>query len=369
MEVYEAIEETMLDRKEETMEQLIKWRRELHQIPELDDNVEKTYAYLLNNIPSCLKEVCSVIKGNLCVYVSYQQERTVAIRADIDALPIHEHTNTDYASCHQGKMHACGHDGHMAMALGVLHELAHSQQSLPVNVLCIFQPSEETSGGAKRICETGILQKYHVCAVLGIHLWPMVPSHQLYSKPSLLFYASCEIDVHIQGRSAHCGKMEEGNDALKTGIHLYETMTYQQEHRLSFIGQIESGEGRNIVPSHCDMKGTLRSSTWKDLLKMKEEWKQQEQKGNIHCVFSEGYPPLYNDAHLYTQAAQVCSIEEVKQAFYLSDDFAYYGSYAPSLYLLLGCNGEHPLHSDQFDFDESCLKTGVSTYMKILQSF
>ena len=195
-------------------------RRALHRIPELDRALPETMEYLQNALSGLGCHVFSPMVSALCAYFDFGQETTIAFRSDADALPIQEQTGADYASCHPGKMHACGHDGHMAIALELARRLSE-KKAYPHNVLILFQPAEETTGGARDLCETGIFRQYRVEAVFGLHLWPGLPEGEIASRAGEMMARSCEVRVDVTGRSAHIARASQGLDALEAGAVFY----------------------------------------------------------------------------------------------------------------------------------------------------
>ena len=177
-------------------------RHALHRIPELDKELPETLAYLRGALAGLRCRVFSPTDGALCAWFDFGQEAAIAFRADIDALPIEEKTGLPYASTHPGKMHACGHDGHAAIVLELARRLS-KKESLPHNVLLVFQPAEETTGGAKDICDTGIFREYNVQAIFGLHLWPGLPAGTVASRKNELMARSCEVTVDVYGKSSH----------------------------------------------------------------------------------------------------------------------------------------------------------------------
>ena len=151
--------------------QIIEDRRALHRIPELGYQLPETLAYVRASLEKLSCAVFAPIEGAVCAFFDFGRESAVAFRADMDALPITERTGLPFASTHPGRMHACGHDGHMAIALELARRL-DEKKSLPHNVLLVFQPAEETIGGAEPICRSGVFEKYKVEAIFGLHLWP-----------------------------------------------------------------------------------------------------------------------------------------------------------------------------------------------------
>ena len=163
------------------MLQIIEDRRALHQIPELDRQLPETLAYLTAALAPLRCRLLRPMAGALCAYFDFGAAHTIAFRSDADALPVQEQTGLPFASHHPGKMHACGHDAHMAMLLELARRLDR-MAALPQNILLVFQPAEETTGGARDLCQTGIFREYGVEAIFGMHLWPDLPSGVIASR-------------------------------------------------------------------------------------------------------------------------------------------------------------------------------------------
>ena len=189
-------------------------RRQLHQIPELDRQLPLTAAYLRSVLEPLGCALLSPMEGSVCAFFDFGAQKAIAFRADMDALPIDEKTGAAYASRHPGAMHACGHDGHMAILLELARRLSRRKRSNR-NVLLVFQPAEEASGGAKEICDSGIFSEYNVEAIFGLHLWPGLQKGKLFSRPGEMMSRSAELDVDIFGKSAHIGRSWEGVDAME----------------------------------------------------------------------------------------------------------------------------------------------------------
>ena len=190
---------------------IIEDRRALHRIPELDSDLPQTMAYLEQALAGLKCRVFSPMQSALCAWYDFGQETAIAFRSAADALPILEKTGAAFASCHPGKMHACGHDGHMAIALELARRL-NEKKTLPHNVLIVFQPAADTTGGAKALCQTGVFDRYKVEAIFGLHLWPGLPEGQIASRAEEMMARSCEVKVDVLGRSAHIARAEEGLD-------------------------------------------------------------------------------------------------------------------------------------------------------------
>ena len=175
--------------------QITEYRRALHRIPELDRDLPETLAYLTKQLSPLGCTLSSPIPGSLCAFFEFGHQEAIAFRSDADALPIQENTGLPFASVHPGVMHACGHDGHMAMLLDLAAWLAE-QTDMPHNVLLVFQPAEETTGGARDLCESGVLERFHVREIFGMHLWPDLPAGVIASRKNELMSRSCDGECH-----------------------------------------------------------------------------------------------------------------------------------------------------------------------------
>ena len=187
------------------LEELRRYRRDLHRIPELDFDLPQTIAYIEGVLDPLACEVTHPCPSCVCAFFDAGVGAThaTAIRADMDALPIAEATGAAFASTHPGKMHACGHDGHMAMALAaatfVDRTIREQPGAIKRNVLFVFQPAEETTGGAKTVCESGVFERYGVNRIFGFHVWPDLPAGTLASRSGPLLARSSETHIHIHG--------------------------------------------------------------------------------------------------------------------------------------------------------------------------
>ena len=168
----------------------VDYRRALHRIPELDNQLPETVQLVQRILAPLPCRVFSPITGSVCAWFDAGKSDAVAFRAELDALPVTEATDLPYASVHPGRMHACGHDGHMAMVLDLAVWL-DQQTALPHNVLLLFQPAEETTGGAKDLCQSGVLEAHKVQCVFGMHLWPELPAGVIASRLSLFCFKRC----------------------------------------------------------------------------------------------------------------------------------------------------------------------------------
>ena len=347
-------------------------------------------------------ELTYLCDSGVCAFFDKGKEETYCFRAEMDALPGVEAMIGSYASKHSGIMHSCGHDGHMAMVL-TLGQYVDTLDDLDCNVLLVFQPAEETLGGAKEICESGILGKYNVTQVFGIHIWPSLKAGQIASKHGAIMAKSAEIDIDILGDSAHGTAAYEGKDALYIASDFL-TKLYTKHSRshgavphfsadvdalpkprpskpedktIIHIGKMDSGYARNTVSNNTRLQGTVRAyseENFQNTLSLITDTLSEitEIYGcDFNFTNSEGYPPIINDEGLYLKSVLAaksidCDYLEMDEPVMTSDDFSFYGHYAPAVFFLLGTGCDIPLHSVEFDFDEQILVSGFELYKALL---
>ena len=360
--------------------EIIRDRRALHQIPEVELDLPKTRAYLERKLEQLSCRVFSPGGSALCAFFDFGKEDAIAFRADCDALPILEKTGAEYASLHEGRMHACGHDGHMAIALELARRLT-TKQDLPHNVLLIFQPGEESPGGAKLICEARVLAQHNVQAVFGLHLWPGLESGKVFSRKNELMSRSSEVNVDIHGRSAHIAKAGEALDSLWAGMEFYRRAVEMEQslpshiYRLLKFGHCTSGTVRNAISHHTRLEGSLRAfqdevfDQLKDNLYAIAAHVEAETGCSIEIAMSQGYPAVLNPGDLYDKVSLVADFIPLDEPSMTSEDFSWYQRYAPGMFFFLGIGNTPALHADNFDFDESILQKGADFFEKLAENY
>lgn len=362
-------------------ELLTAYRRDLHQVPELDFDLPKTLAYVEARLAE-LGDVCEVLhpcKSTICAFFSCGAATTMAIRTDMDALPVTEKTDASYASRYEGRMHACGHDGHMAMALVLCHWLAVHVGKLERNVLVVFQPAEETSGGARSVCESGVFERYGVDRIFGFHLWPDLPKGVVASRAGALLSSSNEVDIAFEGRGSHIAKWQEGRDALLCATRFVgdvyariEALDAVEPVLLRF-GALRAGTVRNAIAANSEVHGSLRTFAEEDRAAAMEAvvGAANAAADGLGCTasvhFSHGNPAVVNDAELFQMVRRaVPYLHVVAEPLLIAEDFAWYQQRLPGVFLLLGTGTGIPLHADTFDFDESVLQVGLDAYKRLV---
>ncbi|HIT33730.1 MAG TPA: amidohydrolase [Candidatus Faecousia intestinigallinarum] len=358
---------------------LVDDRRALHQIPELDRNLPKTMEYLKNALQGLRCQVFSPMEGALCAWFDYGHDSAIAFRADADALPVAETNKVPFASRHPGQMHACGHDGHMAILLELARRL--SGKRLRKNVLLVFQPAEETTGGAKDLCKTNVFRKYHVEAIFGLHLWPGLETGVIASRRNEMMSRSCEVKVDIYGRAAHIAKAEEGLDAMAAGVEFYSRVMAMEAAiprkilRLLKFGKLRSGSACNVVSDHTRLEGSLRTFEDEVFYTLRagivSAGKAVERSSGctVNVYMNDGYPPVVNPPALYEKVRELVDFRELEKPSMITEDFSWYQKYLPGMFFFLGVGDTPALHASDFHFDEGVLEKGVDFFEKLAENY
>ncbi len=357
-------------------EWLIEMRRSIHRIPEPGNKEQKTSSFICKmleemDIPhrSYGTAVVGLIEGK-------EPGRCVALRADMDALPLEEPSDRPYASLHHGYMHACGHDAHMTVALGVARLLAAHRRDFSGSVKFLFQPAEETTGGAKAMIEAGCLENPHVDLVLGL---------QVEVKIGPFYGTSDSLEIIVKGRSSHAAYPEQGVDAIVVSASIIQALQTIVSRSISAldnavltIGKIQGGVRSNILANEVIMIGTIRALSEDVQCFMRKRVK--EICTEIAAAFGAScevhirpsYPVMINDQSA-TELVRDTAISILGESNVIMrqqpnlgvEDFAYFLRERPGTFWHLGCGKPgmekiHPLHSAEFDIDESCLPIGVA---------
>ena len=360
--------------------QIVKDRRALHLIPELDRELPKTLEYLCGALKALRCTVFTPMESALCAYFDFGAQDAIAFRSDMDALPIQENTRLTFTSDHPGKMHACGHDGHMAILLELARRL-NQKEKLPHNILLVFQPAEETTGGARDLCETGIFKKYNVKAIFGLHLWPGLTAGEIFSRSREMMSRSCEVKVEIQGKSAHIAKAQEGIDAMAAGVDFYvramalEAALPKKIFRLLKFGKMESGTVCNAVSGYTKLEGSIRAfqddvfySLRAGIVSIGKEVERRT-GCTVSIYMNDGYPAVMNPPALYDKVRSLVKFEELEVPSMITEDFSWYQKTLPGLFFFLGLGDTPALHADDFNFDEQILTKGADFFEALAETY
>lgn len=348
-------------------------RRALHRIPELSDVEFKTSDFLYENLVSLGYAPVRIHTGMYAdiAAASGKFSPKIALRCDMDALPITEKTDLEFRA--EKNMHACGHDGHMAVVLGVAKVL---KESPPKNaVRLIFQYGEEGEGGADKMIKSGVLDG--VNEIYAFHLCPELEKGRMSSTPGAMFAGAVEFDIEVVGKASHCANREEGKDAVSSlSCFLGHKADIERKYAgtLLHVGKVTAGSARNIVADSAHLECTFRFFDDSDRVGAIEDIKAilaaaDKQAGTTSSLkVRTVYPPLVNSRKAYGKLCSVAKIEECK-ARYTAEDFAFYTKKIDGCMAWLGIRDENhfsPLHSDTFGFDEDALMLGVETMLALV---
>jgi amidohydrolase len=366
--------------------QLAAWRRDLHRHPELAFHEHRTASLAAHHLAGLGMEVQTGVgrTGVVGVLEGAQDGPTVMLRFDMDALPIQEETGLPFASAVPGRMHACGHDGHVAIGLGVASLLASRQSQLAGRVKFVFQPAEEIANGARAMIDDGVLRNPAPDVAFGLHLWSLIPVGQAVVKAGPLWASADRFDLELTGRGSHGAMPHQGVDTIMVAafaIAQLQTVVSRSRDPLApavlTIGTVQGGSAFNIMAERVHLSGTLRT------------FDEDVRRGiirHMHAVlagvaaahdahyqlaFSDYAPPLVNDPGatevVRAAATAIVGAEAVSEEpmMMVAEDMAEYLNRVPGSFFVLGAmkDGEgaaEPHHSPRFDIDEAALPLGAA---------
>ncbi|HET7629435.1 MAG TPA: N-acetyldiaminopimelate deacetylase [Bacillales bacterium] len=353
-------------------------RRQLHQIPELGFAEHKTQAFLLDylrTLPPNHLQVETWKTGIFARISGKKGTRTIAWRTDIDGLPITEETGLSFASRHDGKMHACGHDFHMSIALGVLTHFAHHP---PDNdLLFLFQPAEEGPGGAKPMMQSETFQKWKPDEIYALHIAPEYPVGTVAVKEGLLFANTSELYVDLKGRGGHAAYPHNANDMVVAASHLVtqlQTIVSRNVDPLDSavvtIGKIEGGTRQNVIAENARIEGTIRTLSHETMAAVKERIEaliQGIERGfacRAEIDYGSNYYQVTNDGALTRQFLAYCDSvsfisPEICGEAMTGEDFGYFLKAIPGMMFWLGVDSAYGLHSAQLNPDEKAIPLAI----------
>lgn len=363
---------------------LIEIRRHLHAHPELSGQERQTAAYVAGVLSSCGLHVTEAVgKTGVIGELAGEGDRTLAIRTDMDALPIRELTDLDFASRSPGIMHACGHDVHATVGLGVAMVLSQLGETLPGTVRFLFQPAEEIAQGANWMVRDGAMRD--VDGIFGLHVFPTMPAGSVGIRYGALTAAADEFEIFIQGESGHGARPHEATDAIWIAAQVI-TALQQAIARTQnplrplvlTVGQIEGGRAPNVIADRVRLAGTLRTlhpETRANLAAWIEQIVSgvcQTHEASCEVNYRPGVPSVQNDQSL-TQVLEAAArealggdrVQLLPEPSLGAEDFSMYLQEAPGSMFRLGVGRaggpNYPLHHPKFEIDEAAIATGVVT--------
>ncbi len=373
------------------LHELTALRRDIHAHPELAFDEYRTSDLVAKELERYGLEVHRGMAktGVVGVLRAGSSNRMIGLRADMDALPVAELNEFPHHSRHAGKMHACGHDGHTAMLLGAARYLAMKPDFDGIAVF-IFQPAEESEGGAAVMIEDGLFERFPVEAVFGLHNWPGIPVGEMMVMPGPVMAGTCGFEITVRGHGCHAAMPHQGIDSIVTGAQLVQALQTVVSRTLHpcdagvvSVTQFHGGEAWNVIPEEVVLRGTIR--TFKPEVQDAVERAIERLCSGVAAAngaqigvhFDHRYPPTVNSAaeasFCQEVAAEVFGPERVLTDILPSmgaEDFAYMLNEKPGCYVWLGNGpgtGGCTLHNPHYDFNDELLTLGVSYWVRLVQ--
>ena len=352
-------------------------RHNLHELAELSHVEFKTSKYIRDYLDKLGVEYEILIEtATVGIIKGKNPKKTIAFRSDIDALP-----------SPNGAEHLCGHDGHMSILLGLIEYIVDNKDKLNDNIVFIFQPAEEDTGGAKRLIDAGVLKKYNVNEIYGLHIHPDFKEGYVGCKSGYLMSQNCEINIDIKGKGGHGAIPQNAIDAVLIGANFVTSLQSiisrnidPMEGAVLTIGKISGGSARNIIAESVRLEGTMRCfnpNVYDTIIThIKEFAKGFEISYNCHVNIEiiGGYLAVNNDETLFEEFVEVIGKDKIAKTnpLMISEDFSYYQREVPGLFFMLGARNEekgyvNALHNLNFNFNEDILMNGLKIYESLLK--
>ncbi|MBS8227547.1 M20 aminoacylase family protein [Vannielia litorea] len=377
------------NRLSEMQPEIAEWRRDFHMHPEILFDTHRTAGIVAEKLREfgCDEVtegigrtgVVAVIRGK-----ANGSGKVIGLRADMDALPIHEQTGLDYASKTDNAMHACGHDGHTAMLLGAAKYLAETR-NFDGTVVVIFQPAEEGGGGGREMCEDGMMERWGIQEVYGMHNWPGVPTGTFAIRPGAFFAATDQFIIEIEGRGGHAAKPHETVDSTVVASHTVLALQSivsrnadpTSEAVVSVTSFETSSKAFNVIPQRVELKGTVRTLSPETRALVQERLpaiaeKTAEVFGAVAKVtYMKGYPVMVNSEEQTEFAAEVArsvagSCAEAPLVMG-GEDFAFMLEERPGAYILVGNGDTAAVHHPEYNFNDEAIPAGCSWWAEIVE--
>jgi len=374
----------------ELQDEITAWRRDFHEHPEILFDTKRTGA----RVAELLREfgcdevvegiaetgVVGVIKGK-----TDTSGKVLGLRADMDALPILEATGLDYASKNAGAMHACGHDGHTAMLLGAAKYLAETR-NFDGTAVVIFQPAEEGGGGGKVMCDEGIMERFGIQEVYGMHNWPGRPTGSFAIRPGPFFAAADQFEIEIEGKGGHAAKPHETIDSTVVASHTVIALQTIASRNVDPVEQVvvsvtsfeTSSKAHNVIPQKVTLRGTVRTLN-ADVRDLAEKRLTEIVEGTAAMFgavarvdYQRGYPVMVNSDAQTDFAAEVAravsgDCDEDAPLIMGGEDFAYMLEERPGAYILVGNGDTAPVHHPEYNFNDDAIPAGCSWWAEIVE--
>lgn len=374
----------LMDVPSDILEEVVATRRDLHRHPELGFEETRTagiVAARLRELGYAVHERIG-ITGVVGVLRGTRPGKTIMLRADMDALPLPEETGNSFASVETGKMHACGHDGHVAILLGAARAIARRKGELAGTLVLCFQPAEEGQGGAKKMLEDGLIERFGIERAYGLHLFSQLPTGVLGFREGPFYASSDSIEIRIDGFGGHGAAPHLSIDPILVAAEFVASVQKVVSRQIDplapavvTIGAIHGGTTHNVIPTSVTLMGTVRAFDAEVRAKMAERIERVlrgvcEASGALYAFeYLWRYPVTTNDAEqtAYVRALAQRTVGETRvetAAMHMgAEDFSFFAERVPATYFVLGACGDertsYPHHHGKFDVDEDAFENGV----------
>lgn len=371
----------IIENSRQIHKQVVEWRRDFHAHPELGFEEVRTSSIVERVLRDLGLKTARVAKTGVIGVLQGSDGPVVALRADMDALPIQEENDVPYRSKYPGKMHACGHDAHTAMLLGAAVVLSRLKHKLRGTVKLIFQPAEEIGTGGKEVVESGAVDD--VKAFFGIHVFPFLPTGLLATRPGPLLASCDDFRITIKGKGGHPSTPHEAIDPIGPALQIATTIRALPslevdplEPSIVAVTSVRAGNTYNVIPESAELMGTVRalSEEIRSLLISRIREISESIASAMRCKAEfellQSMPVTINDAELARLAPEWLSplkVVDIPKPFMGSEDFSFYSKVGRTLYMALGVGNKekgivYPNHHPRFDIDEDALWMGVAAH-------
>ena len=373
-------------------DELTRWRRDIHAHPELGFEESRTAAIVAEKLRQFGCEVHTGIgrTGVVGVLRSGRGSRTIGLRADMDALPIHEANNFEHRSTHAGKMHACGHDGHTTMLLAAARYLGETRR-FDGTVHFIFQPAEEGQGGAQAMIADGLFERFPCDAVFGMHNRPGLPLGKFAVRSGPMMAGGAFFDIDITGKGAHGARPETGVDSVLVAAHLTTALQAIVARNVApvhtavlSVTMIHAGDAYNVIPQGARLSGTVRAFSREVMSKIEQSMKDIAEGvtrafgARCKVDFRTIYAPTVNNADAADFAAKICAevvgaenVDRDPALIMASEDFSFMLEKVPGCYFNIGNGageGSCEVHNPGYDFNDEALPLGATVFARIVET-
>jgi hippurate hydrolase len=373
----------------ELLPEITAWRRDLHENPEILFDTHRTSAIVAEKLGEfgCDEVVTGIGRTGVVAVIKGKSDtsgKVIGLRADMDALPIHEQTGLEYASKTDGAMHACGHDGHTAMLLGAAKYLSETR-NFDGTVVVIFQPAEEGGGGGKEMCDDGMMERWNIQEVYGMHNWPGKPVGSFSIRPGAFFAATDTFEITFEGVGGHAAKPNETVDTMVMASQAVLTLQTIASRNADPVDQLvvsvtsieSSSKAFNVIPQRIDIRGTVRTMS-SEMRDMAEKRIAQICNGTAATFggtavinYMRGYPVMVNsDAQTEFAAKVATSISggcDDAPLIMGGEDFAFMLEERPGAYILVGNGDTAMVHHPEYNFNDEAIPAGCSWWAEIVE--